>query len=912
MREKIKYIILSFIMIVAFAATGFATFTILDDESISQNENGNFDDEKINVKVGYISYVGLEEEVTNVGYLSGDDNTFVDISETTDGYNKSSKFDHLNDLLDEYTNQNYRSLEVNLTQTANETNELASGSYRIPTKTSDESFNYLILVVDEKISVNSTCSVESGCGGTTQTFKYTFSGTYRLYKAKINQKYITETTPSPEFIYETEIAKNSLFPVDDFLKFSFENSSDYILSGFYLSNSDFKEKYGSFNPDNKISEDTYLIAVFFKDDISENKIDLTDLVNYNHNNLKIYKGSSFDPSNDFSYFEASNSFSLGKYGSKTTINADSVINFCTNDGYVYSLNNVTACNSVEPNSSAQRYDYKIVLQNDLNIYGTLTIGSKFAGTNNQGINGAINGAYIQLDLNGYDINIFEGGELISYGLISDSKGDGTINNRGGKLSTLMAIYDYKGGGSTAQQVLTNKNFPFTYYLLPYLRCKVNVYFAANFNSSFTAIATLKPSADSDISPLEVNFIGAEENVFFKITEKNENSCISLNTFLLDVEETKNLDEFKKNFANDYKYCSLYRNQRSFNNVGIKISSIKLSISVTLPVIGPIDADVNTEEFNFPITSLFDIYFYNSKLDFSQSLQFLPGSYFYADEKSQLIFNYTGSNSAKIYFLGDNLNHYDKGKKSFLVRKDSTVIDNGDICASPITSSQLLWKYRGKAKADCKGQVIFNQGNANNEYVLMGNINIDKIGYRSSESSANSTIVEFDGVLSLDELSKNSVFIKTFGFDYIPGYDKFIGSGGTLQQIRTYTLPLISNQKAYVYSNNGENYSIEGDYVDEGGLILDSNNKMYYFNIDSKSYDAKSRQVSVKECAYNEKTHIITDIGSKSKFVYFAECFFEITGESTDKISINVKRVTTENSGSCDLKFDSENNCWLRA
>ena len=193
MREKIKYILLSVALIIAFAAIGFSTYIILSDESISQKENGNITDEKINVKVGYLSYVGFEEEVTNVGYLSGDDTTFVDIAEETNGYNKSTKFDHLNDLLDEYTNQNYRSLEVNLTQEGNETNELESGSYRIPSKTSDENFNYLILEVGNKISVNSSCVVESGCSSS-QTFKYTFSGTYRLYKAKIDQKYITETT----------------------------------------------------------------------------------------------------------------------------------------------------------------------------------------------------------------------------------------------------------------------------------------------------------------------------------------------------------------------------------------------------------------------------------------------------------------------------------------------------------------------------------------------------------------------------------------------------------------------------------------------------------------------------------------------------------------------------------------------
>lgn len=909
MREKIKYILLSVVLIIAFMAIGFSTYIILSDESISQKENGNITDEKINVKVGYLSYVGFEEEVTNVGYLSGDDTTFVDIAEKTNGYNKSTKFDHLNDLLDEYTNQNYRLLEVNLTQEGNETNELESGSYRIPSKTSDENFNYLILEVGNKISVNSSCVVESGCSSS-QKFKYTFSGTYRLYKAKIDQKYITETTPSSEFVYETEIAKNSLFPLNDFLNFSFERNNDYILSGFYMSNSNFTEQYESFNPDNKINEDTYLVAVFFKDGISDNKIDLSDLINENHGNLKIYKSSSVDPTNDFSYFEPSNSFSLGKFGTKTIINSDSTINFCTNDGYVYSLNNTNSCSTVEPNSSVQQYDYKIVLQNDLDIYGTLTIGSKFAGNNNQGINGAINGAYVQLDLNGYNINVFEGGELISYGLIMDSKGKGTISNRGGKVSTLMAIYDYKGGGSTAGQVKLNNNFPFTYFLLPYLRCKVDIYFSPKINSFFTGIATLKPSADSDISPIEVNFIGAEDNVFFRTTEKNENSYISLNTYLLDVPETENLDDFKTNFANDYKYCSLYRNKWSFHNVGVKISSIKLSINVTVGI--TINAEIDTAEYNFPITSTFDIYFYNSKLEFSQSLQFLPGSYFYGDESSELIFSYTDKNSAKIYFLGDNINHFDKNKKNFLLRKDSTVIDNGDIWASPITSSNLLWKYKGKAKADCKGQMTFIQGNKNNEYVLMGNININKIGYRESNSSTDDNVIKFDNIQALDELSNNNVFIKTYGFDYIPGYDKFAGSGGTKQQIRTFTLPLISNQKAYVYSNNGENYYLEGNYIDETGLIVDSKNKMYYFNIDSQRYNATSRQVTLKECTYDEKTHFIVDIESKSKFVYFAECFFEVTKESTDKISINVKRVTTENSGSCDLKFDSENNCWLRA
>ena len=758
----------------------------------------------------------------------------------------------------------------------------------------------------------------------------TYSGTVSIYLQESFIEYVAPenfTTIDINFTNEITTSQAANIVLQELAQF--DPAITYSVLGFYSSfnNGILENKYT-----NNTFTDTNTIYLALYKPISEQigKYSVTETINdIQSGTYDFYvnnpAGGGQNIWNDYSYDQTSSSFNLGFSNLATTINQGSIINFALNDGFKLDLNNSnyqppSAPSYANPDTQQYSKQYTIKLINDLYINGTLNLHSKVGNNTSSSMQSSINGGYVNLDLNGHNIYISSTGTLNSYGIIEDSVGSGKINvSVGGTLTSYVTIEDYKSGTSTTELV-NQKVFPFTNYLFPYLRCNVfiectkntqNIISTGTFNGivSLKLINNITQLGDLGIVPIAnmtLNFIGTGDNTFFKINNiLNNNTDIISGVYLnFHFNENTNFDDFSTT-SNEYRYLTTIRNKRNFVNLDISLSKLTMDVAgalggffeTILGFVGSLPSVINTDEYVFPLPSYFDLNFINSIFRFSQPVQILPGASLYFDENCFVYLEYNSSRSAGLYSSGDAVNIFKNG--SFINnRKTST--STSDLSSAALFNTQSIWKYSNQPSINCLGAIVFTKGNTVSPYILVGNINFNKVAICDSNGS-NLQELDVDKSQLFSTLQTNGVNVKTYSYFTYPGNENMV--------LKAYTLPLISYDNAYVYNSDGT-YNLYGSYNQDNGIFTDSNGLNYFF-LNDQTFSLTNTSTTLAQLeSFDSTQNFITYNGSN--YVYFGGCYWLATTISGNSATININKANKDkDSTTANVTYDTTNNLWKK-
>lgn len=866
-----------------FVAVGYATF-VVDDPVVTTSDStatsGETEDkEKVKVDFRYQICDGMEV-ITHSEEALG----------VVNGTNYELGTEYSTDSSSSY--ENFQSLMQTLT--GKTVGDLTKGPYQYFGIDTWSGY-YIIVNVTESISFT-----EGVCGDT-------YSGTYKISKQQIEEnKY--------HYSYETDIKFSANLnlgnPLSDARSMIMDHLSD-VSSGYTFVG--FKETVydAEDNPlpsDSFLSEDTtiesdssYYLVLNSDNDLSDYKNNLSDTITSTQTGVKTFNAQAAQGSenvkNDLSYFEGDKAVFLTH---ATTIHEGVTINFGLNDGSIKKDATTTSFSNFEPENDAHELQYKAVLQEDMVIDGTLVIGSNYGVANSQAANGLITNEYVCLDLNGHDITINSTGSLLSYGLIKDSKGTGTIFVKGGSIQTLATIQDYRGGGATSGMVSgSDKCFPFEVYSLPYLRCHVRLLMDSNRQiGKFRALAHVNYMSSSQ-TEVVLNFIGPDggDSFLFSVSNPQSDSSVDIYGY-----SHRAMEEDAKMTDADRQAVLSKRMEIQLNNVVCNMNALQFTISVA----------IDTSEYIFPISGFFDIMLRSSTIVISQKIKFMPGSSFFADENSVVALSYNDQRSAQVLALGNNYYYYDSQYEKFV---NNDYMDGGEGSQGrQYRRSEAFAKYFSSPRISIYGTLAIRQGNEGSNsspYILAGNINFNRVAYYSDDLSV-LTYVDYEEQenpftkIVSDSLGTTS--ISTYYFSTMLG--SVTGFPYKTYFCKGYSLPLVSNGLCY-YQNTTQTDGVVGTFDSRTGEMLF--NGSHYILESTKSYSSAPREdgsCSLLKVTKDSALPVYQDENGE-QYIFFAGmyCKFSSSTDSTGEADCSRLTDTTQKTA---VKFDSSLNRWVRA
>ena len=880
-----KTLSIAFLLLGIFVAVGYSTFIagpIVDTSSTTQTSGETEDKGKVKVDFRYQICDGMEvitypEEA--LGIVNGDDYQLESISIGNDK-DKYEKFQTLVETL-----------------TGAKPGDLATGKYQY-SGTGDWSGYYIVILVTEEIKFT-----DGGICGSDS-----YSGQYTISKQKKEES-------SYHYSYETDIKFSAYLKsggtLSDLRSLVTEHLNDvsagYTFVGFKETSLD--EEGNPYPNDILLSEDAiieedaaYYLVLNSDNDLSEYKNNLSDTITNLQSgektfNAEVAQGDE-NVTNDLSYFEGDRAVFLMH---ETTIHEGVTINFGLNDGNIKQSASVTGVSNFEPENSAHELQYKVVLQEDMVIDGTLLIGSDYGVSGSQASNGLITDEYVCLDLNGHNITINSTGKLESYGLIKDSKGTGTIFVKGGSIQTLATIQDYRGGGATSKLV-SGKVFPFEVYSLPYLRCHVQILMDSNRQfGEFLALAHVNYMSSSR-TEVVLNFIGPEggDSFLFSISNPQLDSSVDIYGY-----SHKAMEEDAKMTETDRQAVLSKRMKIQLNNVVCNMNALKFNISV------PID----TSEYFFPISGFFDIMLCASTIVISQRIKFMPGSSFFADETSVVALSYNDQRSAQVIALGNNYYYYDSQYEKFV---NNDYMDGGDGAqGQKYRRSDVFAKYFSFPRIYIYGTLAIRQGNTESNsspYVLAGNINFNRVAYYSDDLSAR-TYVDYEEqenpFTKIVSDSSGATSFSTYSFSSMLGGVTGLKEGYKTYFSKGYSLPLVSNGICYYQNTTQTNGSVGTFDSRTGEMLFDGS---HYILESTRSYSSSATNddgsCSLIRVTKDSDLPVYQD-DNGGKYIFFAGMYSKFSPETDSTGTADCSR-TNDKTKSMAVKFDSTLNRWLRA
>lgn len=852
--RKINFYLVFIPILLSFIAILQASWILFDSTPVEDSDNSLIDNTtKVEIGIKYVAYMDLDVTYGEKE-IAYSDQTSIDTQYTI---SDATSYDKLSNLLSSNT---YSSIEQLNSVKEHEVN-LKDGNY--------------VYIINVTTSISKTSETNS-CTGQVST-KY--SGKYTICKVPVVKSYSSQIFDN-EIKNKITIPINSKFPYQIVQETLILDTNNYAFFGFYNETVEGTPGTTVINKDTVISSACNIYAFFNnkKSSTLPNVTNITSTISSNSSSINIYAGAPSDSNNilkDSSYFDKLNTFSLGSGLSSLEIKSGSTLKFCLNNGSEYIESTKSKVNeSINPFDGTHHCNYTISLQTDLIINGTMQIGGHFGSGTNNGVQGNINDEFVCLDLNGKTITINNGAILKSYGMIKDTVGTGEIIvNGGGKIITLGVIHDYKGGNSTMQS--TNKNVvPFNNYNIPYVQCRIIFYYNNNSWGTVACIIRIHTTSLSEPSNVSLNLAGQGSGYLFVLKEGSNDSRIIFNS--IENELLSNNTYAVKNVTNRKLTMDFYNCDTEFSNLELNAG-----------------ATINTKNLYFPICSYFNLGFYNSSFSFSQAMQFMFGSSVYFDENSEMIFNYNSDTTATLSILNNTV---DKVISDNLIVQNHRAADNQIPSIKTFWNNLDTWKYSNSAMITCKGTTYFTVGNTN-PYILGGNININKLGYIDSNGTKTS-IEGFD----LSAISSKGANIRTYIYDYIPS--TYSSSSATFN-LMGYSIPLISYHTAIIFDNSS-NINLTGQYNKDTGLLT-IDNKTYYFNVDDTV--TTKRTISLRECSYDENTHLIKDTLSGSYYAFFNNVFLPVTIEN-NVVNCNPQRITAS-STNITITYNETYKYWSR-
>lgn len=337
---------------------------------------------------------------------------------------------------------------------------------------------------------------------------------------------------------------------------------------------------------------------------------------------------------------------------------------------------------------------------DMDIFGCLAIGGMTNYASSFAYQGFIVGPYSELDLNGHQLTVEEGGSLDIAGNLTDSSTGQTgkiIVRKGGKVKTDFALCDFNGGTNTFARLGLGVT-PFNFYLMPYLNAHIHF----DYGSSLIGYCVL--FAGGGHNSIEVPMLGEEE----------DSPLISW-----DTDSPKSyLDRTQENYATsvtDSKDLSHYREYLNF--VGSFASnSLDFGVHSGDTLIG-----VTTGLFNFPVSPFIKADFSgfseseHGKMTLGNTFMLLPGCDVTAERTADVVF-------VPSQKTGDGFRTGVWGQHQYV--SPYSYLATGGITGIFDDFYSRLGTLNEDAVLTLKGNVLFEELNGAPSYVLAGTVSAD--------------------------------------------------------------------------------------------------------------------------------------------------------------------------------------------
>ena len=550
---------------------------------------------------------------------------------------------------------------------------------------------------------------------------------------------------------------------------------------------------------------------------------------------------------------------------------------------------------------------KFTLTSDMILDSSFTLGAitGYAALNTdyrqQDMQGMIVGAYSELDLNGHDLIITDGGMLDAFGSVTDSSADRSgsiVLKKGGLMYTPMVIEDHYSEFSMLGN-LQDSAMPFNLYRCPYLDCTVKFESGSNFYGKMKL--SLSGSGSTAVGT-DVHFIGNDTTSLIQFKDdngyiKDDNGYVQMTTSYdesyLDGLSGDTLTKAKNNLLHQRIEISGHDANLEFNNMNFDVS------------FSGVKGNFDSYKYQFFISPYYDIKLFNTTLTVKSELVFMPGSTFYSDANSEIVLSNTDIYEFDAISGGlfhtvvpaqqyqgvggismiTNMHSYAEYFNSIIKSSDNTGYAEGKIVKA-LSDFYLNLK---PAVANIEGKITIAPKEGTTQFIhnfaFGGIINISDLNYFNSQVETNKEHIQ---LYSSDFSAARNWFNK-----------KLISPDGGTNVSGYYNQPLMMEETGKyrvlmdLIDQSKLNFVDQNYYDIVTKLITTSENKTYGFIFNSygqatnlyRAYykDDNSKLDSLsgifKEVSYDTSTHIMTL--DRKNYINFRGAFIPSNGSSYD-------------------------------
>ena len=591
----------------------------------------------------------------------------------------------------------------------------------------------------------------------------------------------------------------------------------------------------------------------------------------------------------------------------------------TSEKSYYKPNSGTINSTIDQNN-VNNCVTRIKLANDTVLANTtMTIGARVGycrwGSDSSQTNfqGFIVGSYNELDLCGNTLIVSSGSTLNLYGSLVDSAGGGkVIVENGGVLKATFVVEDMHHETSIPAAYSLG-DAPFKSFRSPYLNADIQF----NKGSKFIGWINIDLGSDSNTNMYtkEINFIGDNDTYIM-----NTSSCSNESYILREPYWDEEIIAGSKNESGT-------KEDIAYQKFKYKIYDCA-SLSVNTPNFETIEYtgyafDIIWDRCDFFIPNYFDVYLYNSKATIKNNLVFMPGSYLYVDENSEIVLSAKDYGKySKDWNIGDVAlpseikihDFYQAVGGLLFVDKKYNYTEINKYCIAEdssklkiFTGTTNFWSFLNqnrKAKADIYGKISFDTSKSlyKELYHLGGTINIYNLDAFISSVNNSSQYVElynsaFYGGPCHFNLGR-SVYFNVTDYYGLP----LISNGNVLTSMTSglNTIGLRSDCKTNIFKFDYDTGVISGNsktyipiFMDKKGTYnnwCNHVNKTCYkpkraiipsnrYDVNNWKSDNDDSRIVFNECTYDSTNNIANYNGQN--YIYFRGGFFKYNGSGVD-------------------------------
>lgn len=583
------------------------------------------------------------------------------------------------------------------------------------------------------------------------------------------------------------------------------------------------------------------------------------------------------------------------------------------------------------------------LNNDVILTSTINIGGHtgFWGSNSGWCQlnwqGFIIGNYSSLDLNGHDLIVTDGAVIDSYGLITDSsssKAGNLVLGSGSTLYTDFVVEDHYRENSMPGSYINNGSV-FSMYRCPYWQCNTIIYDGAEVLGKiriyFCNVVLNKLYLKGDIYLIGS---GQTSKEWDDLWSSNKNPWIQVKSKVTNSSHVVAIRKYQSTEQNSNLFFDKFTYQ--FYNSSITLNNLMMTLYINAVII-KINFEFNFDKCQLFVPPYFHYELYNSTLNLTQKVNFMPGSYLKVDSSSviNLVCQPVKTMDAVDNPKTSKQEYQPVGSLSFMFNRFS---GDKNICDTR--------KGDGDSNDGFGEEIFYNKENWNSFWNKLPNAYCDLYGkiqftnnadvqYHSFELGGTINLFNYSDFKSTIEAARASSKIRLYSASFTDGPNmSFYTSGLSIKTSYRlnvsgyYILPLVSHGLVVgdLVNNNYDKISYDGyryDYLN--GVIYKTNSfdtySGYIFTFDSyekANYLYKSNYSELSNSSidsldgsfisglFSVSTHLFTDENNQS-YMFYKGAQLPCTSNGSNSASASLTKFQGQNAarttGNVTFNFD---------